>query len=52
MLFGDKFVSSQQKCHNNFKPIVSNIITIVEYYLMDFLTFNEPCLILVISSKI
>ena len=44
MQFGHNLVSSQQKIVNDFiyfKLIISNIIKIVEHYLMEILIFDE-----------
>ena len=53
MQYEHKFVSSQQQFVNDFihfKLIVSNIIKIVEYYLMEFFIFNEPWFFLTTNS--
>ena len=45
MQFRHKIVSSQLKFVNDFihfKLIISNIVKIVAYYLMEFFIFNKP----------
>ena len=53
MQFRHKLVTVQKQFFNDFihfKLIISNIIKIVEYYLMEFSTFNESRFFLASNS--